>query len=71
MTAEEVGLFLPWQMLPVVLGDNFIAKQIRNIRLLQNMEMFLGFSFLLSHPLHFQAPVHMTGLDDLLIVLSM
>lgn len=25
---EEVGLFLSWKTLPVVLGGNFVAKQI-------------------------------------------
>lgn len=66
---EEVGLFLSWKMPPVVLGGNFLAKQIQHIRLLHNLEMFLDFSFPYSHPLHFQASVDVTGLDNLLISL--
>ena len=66
---EEVVLFLSWKMSPVVLGDNFIAKQIRNISLLHNLEMFLGFSFFFSHPLYFRAPINMTGIDNPLISL--
>lgn len=41
---EEVVIFLSWKMSPVVLGDNFVAKQIRSISLLHNLEMFLDFT---------------------------
>lgn len=68
---DEGVLFLFCKMSPVILGGNFFAKQIRNIRLLHNLEMLLDFSFLLYYPLHFQASVDMTGLDNQIISLYM